>query len=316
MADRDTRTQTTRLESKGQIQIFTNCPRSVPGAEEGPEQEAKSSTKMETVAKKFKDRPRRAAMKEQEKIVKCKDVSLENNNTEKKFKVIVTEHWAENNRMKFHRYKCQVLHLGKRNQIHRYKMGNTWRNYTASEKELGIVVDHKLSRSQQCDVAAKRANAILGCMSRSATSKSHELKKDADKLERVQKRATRWIQGLETKPCEERSKELDIFSLEKRTLKSDMVALFKYMEPPSQKEDKDATFEKQLASVSRKNDVVIMGDFNFPDMCWETNSAKHGPSKRFLTCVANNFLQQKVEEGMRGSTTLNLILTGMSWWTK
>ncbi|KAF7252758.1 hypothetical protein EYD10_02105 [Varanus komodoensis] len=82
-----------------------------------------------------------------------------------------------------------------------------------------------------------------------------------------------------------------------------------YYHPSSQKEDKDATFEKQLASISKKNDVVIMGDFNFPDICWDTNSAKHGPSKRFLTCVVDNFLQQKVEEGTRGSAILDLILT-------
>ena len=32
------------------------------------------------------------------------------------------EHWAENNGMKFSRGKCKVLHLGKRNQTHSYKM--------------------------------------------------------------------------------------------------------------------------------------------------------------------------------------------------
>ncbi|KAF7242069.1 Phosphatidylethanolamine-binding protein 4 [Varanus komodoensis] len=31
------------------------------------------------------------------------------------------EHWAEANRMKFSKDKCQVLHLGKRSQRHRYK---------------------------------------------------------------------------------------------------------------------------------------------------------------------------------------------------
>ena len=67
------------------------------------------------------------------------------------------EHWAEGNRMKFNRDKCKVLHLGKRNQFHSYKMGDIWLSKTTSEKDLGIVVDHKQNRSQQCDVATKKS---------------------------------------------------------------------------------------------------------------------------------------------------------------
>ena len=85
------------------------------------------------------------------------------------------ECWAENNRMKFNRDKCQVLHLGKRNQMHSYKTGDNWVSNITDEKDLGIVVDRKLNMSQQCDVAVKKANAIWGCINRSIASKSHEI---------------------------------------------------------------------------------------------------------------------------------------------
>ena len=54
-------------------------------------------------------------------------------------------------------------------------MADTWLSNTTNEKDLGIVVDHKLNMSQTCDAAAKKANAILGCINGSITSKSREV---------------------------------------------------------------------------------------------------------------------------------------------
>ena len=52
-----------------------------------------------------------------------------------------------------------------------------------------------------------------------------------------------------------------------------------------------------------------MGDFNCPDICWEANSTKYGPSKKFLAYIAYNFLLQKEQEETRGVVILDLILT-------
>ena len=137
--------------------------------------------------------------------------------------------------------------------MHSYKMGDTWLHKTTSEKDLGIVIDYKLNMSQQSDVTTEKANAILGCIDRNIVSKTCEVlvflysalvrpylehcvqfwtphfKKNANKLEQVQRRATRMIGGLDTKPYEERLKELGMFSLEKRRLRGDRIALFKYL---------------------------------------------------------------------------------------
>uniref|UniRef100_UPI00109F2E4C uncharacterized protein LOC114596483 n=1 Tax=Podarcis muralis TaxID=64176 RepID=UPI00109F2E4C len=85
------------------------------------------------------------------------------------------ENWAKTNKMNFNREKCKVLHLGKKNERHKYKMGDTWLESSTCEKDLGVLVDHKLDMSQQCDAAAKKANAILGCINRSIASRSREV---------------------------------------------------------------------------------------------------------------------------------------------
>ncbi|KAK4824553.1 hypothetical protein QYF61_016157 [Mycteria americana] len=88
--------------------------------------------------------------------------------------------------------------------------------------------------------------------------------------------------------------------------KADTMVGFCYR-PPNEDDGMDEIVYKQLGEVLRSLALVLVGDFNLPDVCWNYNMAERKQSRRFLECVEDNFLTQLVSEPTREGTLLDLL---------
>ena len=163
------------------------------------------------------------------------------------------QHWSKDWQMLFNADKCRSIHFGHNNSGHLYTMDGKALEQVTEEKDLGIMVTDNLKCGRQVAEAAKKANRILGVINRYIVHRdgriilqlykslvrphleyavqawNPHLQKDILLLEKVQRRATKMISGLQHLPYEQRLRKLNLTTLEDRRLRGDLIETYKLM---------------------------------------------------------------------------------------
>jgi len=189
--------------------------------------------------------------------------------------------WSLDWQMLFNVDKCIVLHMGNNNINYEYMLGENVIKSSTKELDLGVVIDRTGKSSEQCILAAKKANVVLGMIKRNISFKSKEvivrlykalvrprleycvqvwcpyLRKDIDRIERVQRRATKLIEGYSTMTYLERLSATGLISMEKRRVRGDLIEAYKILKGKDQVNYKNF-FEIQSSSRTRGHNCRIV----------------------------------------------------------
>lgn len=161
--------------------------------------------------------------------------------------------WSEDWQMPFNVDKCKVMHIGSRNNKVKYELLGKELSTCSEEKDLGVIITDDLKSSRQCIEAEKKANKILGYIKRQFKTRQPDTilklhnalvrphleyavqfwsptqRNDIERLEKVQAKATKMIPSIRHLNYERRLEQLNLFSLEKRRLRGQLIETFKIL---------------------------------------------------------------------------------------
>ena len=168
--------------------------------------------------------------------------------------------WSMKWGMRFNESKCKAMHIGRKNPRWSYTLGGAALQETEREKDLGVWVTSNFKAADHVASAAAAANSMLWMirkafcldeitfpslykalvrprMEHAVQAWSPYLRKDIDRLEKVQRRGTKLIPSLAALTYEERLKRLNLTSLEDRRRRGDMIETFKILKGIDKIED-------------------------------------------------------------------------------
>ena len=161
------------------------------------------------------------------------------------------EHWATNNGMSLHPQKTIVMHFGYNNPNHQYTLSGSIISPVQCAKDLGVLINVQCTPGDHVIAITNKANCVLAQLRRSTVSRSCEmvtslykmyvrpivessvqvwnpwLRRDIDHIEKIQRRATKLVSGIGSKPYDERLKICKLTTLEERRLRGDLLECFK-----------------------------------------------------------------------------------------
>ena len=161
--------------------------------------------------------------------------------------------WSENWQMVIHPTKTKVLHIGRDNPLHVYKLNGTNITSTDIEKDIGFLMNENLSSSHHTSNARARAFGEIATIRRAFDHMDCKLFKmlynqkirphiewgsvacppdtraEADSLDRVQNKATHLVKSLRHMSAEERRQSLNLYPLSYRRLRGDLLETYKIL---------------------------------------------------------------------------------------
>ena len=159
--------------------------------------------------------------------------------------------WTDDWLLSFNESKCSVLHFGANNNLFNYTLHGQQLDSPAFEKDLGVHISTDLKSKVHIGKITAKANSILGLirstfrfldvnmmkslylslirphLEYAAQIWSPHYQYDIDKLESIQKRATKMPLAMRDKDYESRLRFFDMPTLQQRRSRGDLIQTFK-----------------------------------------------------------------------------------------